>query len=735
MADTNDLDRIQGGLDTARTGLATLLEKLQAADKEQLAPDGYGEYAVTMRGTALERAGRLLDKETFTVGFAGAFSAGKSTLVNALMGEPDMLPTFAGECTMSITVVQPPQEGTSERIEAHYFSREDAQRYVLTNSRYIELLKPDLQGDGPYTSDEIVAAIKGGITRAPEDVNNAGKERELSEFLETIEKLADRLGRVHVDKLDNAAAYLTTGSGDSGLGHLLCIQEVHLFKNCAGLKAMGVEIVDLPGTDSVNERQKQLTYQYLSKADAVMIMLEPRGIAESGRQIFEEMQKHYHDVRNKLFFVLNQADKWSADDLKPDSLERLLKGQVIQKIADFGLDPSRLHLTSALRQDLENRAKIGKIDDSQTGTLKNLQADAASKLGTLDSGLDATLSGLVKPMLEDGGVNGLRESLSAYLSREIRLERMREVDRDLKAVHDGAGSFLDSSGTKVKELRSNTKPYHRQVLDFFDQVREQVIGEVRKLQGGLENGTRTLATRSKEQIVTMIQGLRNYKMDAVIAKVGMPNPQQVKQEALAQWRPLLAKKFGELVQEQVGGPLVDRIKKTLIETPLPQVLEHFDEPAGQKWAQTFAMKCGEFGGVVSQITRLRANESARELVTAPISVAGFEPQWNDKVETEFKENCVQLFDERFQAYAEALATVLPGYYQDLLEHMNEWVQEFLDDVSDKVRDLRQVSIPASLLGGGEDPEARRNLKLLELSEAFEGVSSSYTTAAKQLESA
>jgi hypothetical protein len=472
---------------------------------------------------------------------------------------------------------------------------------------------------------------------------------------------------------------------------------------------MGVEIVDLPGTDSVNERQKQLTYQYLSKADAVMIMLEPRGIAESGRQIFEEMQKHYHDVRNKLFFVLNQADKWSADDLKPDSLERLLKGQVIQKIADFGLDPSRLFLTSALRQDLENRAKEGKIDDSQTGTLKNLQADAQSKLGTLDSGLDATLAGLVKPMLNDGGVTNLRESLSAYLSREIRLERMREVDRDLRAVHDGAGAFLDSSGTKVKELRSSTKPYHRQVLDFFDQVQEQVIGEVRKLQGGLDNGTRTLVTRSKEQIVTMIQGLRNYKMDAVIAKVGMPNPQQVKQEALAQWRPLLAKKFG--------------------------VLEHFDEPAGQQWSQTFAMKCGEFGGVVSQITRLRANESARELVTAPISVAGFEPQWNDKVETEFKENCVQLFDERFQAYAEALANVLPGYYQDLLEHMNDWVTEFLDEVSDKVRDLRQVSIPAALLGGGDDPEARRNLKLLELSEAYENVSNPYKEARGQLESA
>jgi hypothetical protein len=139
--------------------------------------------------------------------------------------------------------------------------------------------------------------------------------------------------------------------------------------------------------------------------------------------------------------------------------------------------------------------------------------------------------------------------------------------------------------------------------------------------------------------------------------------------------------------------------------------------------------------VVSQITRLRANESARELVTAPISVAGFEPQWNEKVETEFKENCVQLFDERFQAYAEALANVLPGYYQDLLEHMNDWVTEFLDEVSDKVRDLRQVSIPAALLGGGDDPEARRNLKLLELSEAYENVSNPYKEARGQLESA
>ena len=731
----SDLDRIHQGLAATRDGLADVVSRCAAADREKLAPDGYGEFASTMPAQALERAQRLLGKQTFTIGFAGAFSAGKSTIVNALMGEPDMLPTFAGECTMSITVVQPPSDGTPERVEAHYFTREDALRYVLTNSRYQELLKPDLPGEGPFTSDQIAAAIKGGIERAPKSTNHAGKERELGEFIGVLTEMADRLGRVHVDTLANAAMYLTTGVGDRGLGHLLCIQEVHLFKNCRGLKEMGVEIVDLPGTDSVNERQKQLTYEYLSKADAVMIMLEPRGIAESGRQIFEQMQKHYHDVRNKLFFVLNQADKWSTDDLKPASLERLLRGQVIQKIADFGLDPSRLYLTSALRQDLGNRQRDGKADDGQISTLQNLIADSQKKLSALDKGLDGTLTGLIRPMLEDGGVPHLRSRLSAYLQREIRLERLREVNRDVKSVHDGAGKVLSGHNAKITKLKANTKPYHRQVLDFFEQVRDKVVGEVQKLQGGLENGTRTLVGRAKEQVAGMIAGLKHYKMDPIIAKVGIPNPAQVKVEALAQWRPLLAQKFRELIEAQVAAPLVDRLAKTLRGSALPQVLSHFDKPAGTQWAEQFDRTVAEFGGVVGQVTRLRAGECTKELLKSDMRPAGFEPQWNAQVESAFKESCVQLFDQRFQAYSETLATVLPGYYQDLCENLGRWVTEFLDEVSDKVRDLRQVSIPAALLGGGDDPEARRNLKLLELSEAYEAVTGSYQEASAALASA
>lgn len=733
---TADLDRIRDALTEVTAGLTDLSTRLAAGHAESMAPEGFTEFSAELPQSRLERASGLLARTTYRIGFAGAFSAGKSTLVNSLLGEPDLLPTFAGECTMSITVVQPPAEGSQERVEAHYFTREQALRYVLTNSRYLGLLKPHLPKSGEVTPDQIEAAILRGIEDAPRDPNHRGKDRELKEFLEVLKVHAARLGRVHHAPIVEAPLYLTTGKEGSGLGHLLCIEEVHLFRRCRGFGEVGVEIIDLPGTDSVNERQKQLTHQYLSKADAVAILLEPRGISAAGRDIFEEMTKHYHDVKNKLFFVLNRADTWTSDDLKAGSLDRLLKTQVIQKIADFGLDPSRLQLTSALRQDYENRRVAGNLEPEQEAKLRELIADATTKKGRLDPNLDPTIKRLLDPLLADGGVTALRDRLRGYLQREIRLERLREVHRDLDAVHKASARMLDPKNRVIADLRRSTKPYHRQVLDFFDKVRAAVVTEIRDLERGIDKGTQSLVGRTKEEIGRAIEGLRTFRMDPVLRKVGIPNPTQIKVEALAQWRPLLAKRFAETLEQRVATPLIDRIRETLTNSRIVAVLEHFSGPASEDWARTFERFVEEFARVLTQLTRLRTNEATREIVAADLRPAGFEPEWNDGVEKAFKDSVVSLLSERFLGYADDLGRVLPGYYRDLLDGLVGWIERFLDQVADRVRDLPRVSLPAKLLSGdAEDPDARRKLRLLEYVECFEAVDRRHREATALLEAA
>ena len=53
---------------------------------------GYPDYAKNAPRVLLDRAKKKLDKKGFKVAFAGAMKAGKSTLINALVKAPELLP-------------------------------------------------------------------------------------------------------------------------------------------------------------------------------------------------------------------------------------------------------------------------------------------------------------------------------------------------------------------------------------------------------------------------------------------------------------------------------------------------------------------------------------------------------------------------------------------------------------------------------------------------------------------
>jgi hypothetical protein len=71
----------------------------------------YSDYLTVSPGSYLDRAGDLLGKSYYRVAFCGPFSCGKSTLINALLKDPSLLPSAAGECTLSITNLAKPRPG------------------------------------------------------------------------------------------------------------------------------------------------------------------------------------------------------------------------------------------------------------------------------------------------------------------------------------------------------------------------------------------------------------------------------------------------------------------------------------------------------------------------------------------------------------------------------------------------------------------------------------------------
>ncbi|MCX7803590.1 MAG: dynamin family protein, partial [Planctomycetota bacterium] len=161
-----NLDQARADIERLYKVLSEMFQTIVEDHQKLRVCRGYSDYQASMPKSFLDKARFRLDRKTYKVGFAGAFSSGKSTLINALFGAPDMLPTEAGECTMSITLVGPPPPGQEEHVEVKYFTREDAVRFVLTNERYRQLFAPikeKLMAD--FDVEKALAAIRDAISK------------------------------------------------------------------------------------------------------------------------------------------------------------------------------------------------------------------------------------------------------------------------------------------------------------------------------------------------------------------------------------------------------------------------------------------------------------------------------------------------------------------------------------------------------------------------------------------
>ena len=83
--DSFQIEDTQEKLLELHSALNTINTKLMEDHQESVICPGFSEYKKELPAKFLERAANNLDKKGYFVGFAGVFSAGKSTLINSLL--------------------------------------------------------------------------------------------------------------------------------------------------------------------------------------------------------------------------------------------------------------------------------------------------------------------------------------------------------------------------------------------------------------------------------------------------------------------------------------------------------------------------------------------------------------------------------------------------------------------------------------------------------------------------
>lgn len=354
-----------------KTKLLAAADKLQRTSSEIHTIPGMQTLAKEL----IERAERLRTNQ-FTVALFGAFSAGKSSFANAMMGDM-VLPVSPNPTTAAINKIIPPTDqyphGTVRVIVK---AKQAIEADVLRSLAVFDVVASDLEGG--------LAAI-GSIDVA----QMAPQAKPHYTFLRAVAKglpeMADHLGKEMI--VDQQAFKSLVAKEEKA-----CFTEfIELYYSCP-LTDQGIVLVDTPGADSINARHTGVAFDYIKNADAVLfVTYYNHAFAHADREFLLQMGRVKDTFElDKMFFVVNAADLAAT----PDELTGVLQ-HVEKNLLSCGIRHPRLYPISSQTALLARMHEKGKLAASAEKVYRQrTNAGENDPLPSAETGLE--LSGILR---------------------------------------------------------------------------------------------------------------------------------------------------------------------------------------------------------------------------------------------------------------------------------------------------------------------------------------------------
>ncbi|MCC5634319.1 dynamin-like GTPase family protein [Nostoc sp. CHAB 5844] len=478
----------------------------------------------------------------FEIVFAGAFSAGKSMLINALL-ERELLYSAEGHAT-----------GTECKIE---YAEIDKERVVLTflseaeireqasylcqqlgfktavNINQIEvrnLLHQDceaiIQQEGGESKSERAKQAKALILLLEGYEANR-------EHIHTVNNATYSMEKFNFSNLKEAAGYARRGSNSAVL------KRIEYYCNHPLLEDGNV-IIDTPGIDAPVEKDAQLTYTKIQHPDtsAVVCVLKPASAGDMTKEetaLLETMRGN-GGIRDRVFYVFNRIDEtWYNTQLR-QRLDDLISSQF--------RDTSRVYKTSGLlgfygsqikQTTLQNRFGLDSIFAESVKGLNgqeetpqfvyafNNYCVTSGKLS--HTSFRISLNGfetpnqnylrilteqgtpLINQLILDSGIEEFRTAITRYLIEEKRTMLFQNLADDLediciklKKYYQSAYRDLDSQPREIEAMKSQELQRLNQQLqqigkDFNQDITEEINQIINSVCDAFETDFRQLQSR------------------------------------------------------------------------------------------------------------------------------------------------------------------------------------------------------------------------------------------------
>ncbi len=720
---------------------------------------GYPEYASSNIAESLVKADELLKKDHYTMCVAGTFSAGKSTFINGMLNEPDLLPAAAGECTLSITVVQAPGPGENERVAIDYFTKEIAVNSIVEHQQKFRNAfkhwEKELAGAGVEAQVEVIKKVAAWLPTVQDDESLPADLREefskqkcadelapmLKGFLDFLEKYASRLGRTHIDNdINNASGYLAS-EGDNkfyDIGHLLLIEKVTVFCNNRLFTEKGIQIVDTPGTDSANPRQRDITHAYLNQADVVVSVLEPRGFTMANMDIIAEMARaNMGNIRNKMFFTINKFDMLSPDEFEGTKIAKYLDNEFKNKLLQEQLSPKHVYPTVALVDVLKAKG--------QEEQAKSVLESCKGRLNSISDDTPEPWKSRVRDALSGTGVANMRDVMIRYLEEELAFERIRDIQRHLAGPLAAAAAFIETNQGQIDLARSNRKSAFGRINDFIQESKQTFSGGISQLVQGCpiviperiipglkqqiltkveEFKTWSLADASVQtQHMAILRNVREQRGDLTapaIPPAPITAPAEIKRFWISYAKEVFCHTFISTFSTGIVGGLFGQVSARVEESNVEKILENISEQCDVDVVTPLRTAVATARQHMEIITDLRAEEETWAIRDRDIQPQGFESSWTTQIEQAFKEDIVRNFTAAFNSFIDKVGSILSQYYAVILKNLINDYHGAADEVADLLINSPTVDLPIHLLTGqAPDPQEELRRRLLFFADIVE----------------
>ncbi|HGH7179426.1 GTPase [Bacillus cereus] len=352
---------------------------------------------------------RRVETKQFTVALFGAFSAGKSSFANALLGDK-VLPVSPNPTTATINQILPV---TEEKPHGTVIVQFKSKQALLEDMKAVyKLFHYEIT-----TLDEALSQIE-KVIKYP---SPSGKQKTTFSFLRAVQKgydaVSTHLGEQVQVTLEEFSDYVANEEKSC------FVEYMELYYDCA-LTRQGVALVDTPGADSINARHTDVAFQYIKNADAILFVTYYNHVFSRADREFLIQLGRVKDTfaLDKMFFLINAADLAQSEE----ELE-MVKGYIADQLLQYGIRNPRLFAISSLCALEEKQGK--NIEKEKYGILQN--------------------SGIAK----------FEESFTSFMMRDLMLVSVHALYGALQGANHLLGNMINGAKQGNDEKEKQTKKY------------------------------------------------------------------------------------------------------------------------------------------------------------------------------------------------------------------------------------------------------------------------------------